>query len=239
MKKNLLILFTLFFYSHSSHAEIEFVDDLDGLTEQEKAWLLGDAPAPNATSNINGGQLSWLTLMPKTTTYHLHNKMTIDNKALHSGWLKFVQCHYNIDPISKVEVQYQALSVRKLHIDHYKNMRLAKLEPNTANRVILSGVEKGGEVCISGESKTLKPVEGLEDNLFKVRRGPYMRKFFDGFYPMQVTEELDWRATSLSFIESQPIADKGYQQKMAGKTLLTHYAFEGVLTTEYFFKVVQ
>ncbi len=40
-------------------AQIEFVDDLNGLTEQEKAWLEGDAPKPNSTDHINeGDQLS-------------------------------------------------------------------------------------------------------------------------------------------------------------------------------------
>lgn len=227
MKRFMLPL--LFVLPLNAYAQIEFVDNLDGLTEQEKAWLEGDAPMPNSTEQVNDGELTWLPFPLKTSGYHLHNQMTISPDSLETGWMGFVQCHYNIDPIAKVEVLYRQSSVQNLKVISFKNIYSAETKSHS---VVISQVAQGAEICISGESKTLREsADGWE-----VHRGPYMRKFFDGFYPMRVSEELDWSTTDLVFEASAPSFTTGYQQQLDHKHLKTSYYFEGVLMSQYLFK---
>ena len=73
--RNGLLTSVLLSLSAAAYAQIEFVDDLEGLTEQEIAWLEGDAPKPGSTEHINEGDLNWLSFPGKEGEYHLENQM--------------------------------------------------------------------------------------------------------------------------------------------------------------------
>lgn len=210
-------------------AQLEFVDDLQGLTEVEKAWLEGDGPIPDSTDHVNEGALKWLAFPAADNEYHLHNRMRINNGSLQDGWMSFEQCHYNIDPVGKIEIVYVPNSVRNLTVKSYTNIQQAVALQNS---VAITMASKGAQICISGESKTLRQHEGK----WIVRRGPYMRKFLDGYYPMQVTEQLDWSQTNLVFLTSSPKSTIGHKQVFIDQTLEARYRFEGSLMSEYQFK---
>ena len=159
--------------------------------------------------------------------------MIISNDSLKTGWIRFIQCHYNLDPISKVEVVYKPKSVKNLEIRHHTNMGMATAQEYS---VVLSNVRLGGEVCISGESNTLKK-SGAVDDRWIISRGPYMRKFFDGFYPIQLTEILDWSSTNLVFNDFGPKSATGQNRNINTNMLKVNYRFEGMLRSEYEFSL--
>ena len=214
-----------------SLAEIEISQDLSDLTEAERAWMEDDSELDAIT--INGGQLNWLTEDKTIGQYGLENSLTLSRSALKDGWVEFTQCHNNLDEIRKIEVQYNPENTRSLTLNSSEKIASVKID-NQNSSALLLGVDKLARVCISGESKSLeKTKEG-----YVLKRGPYMRKFLDGYYPMALKETLNWSKTSLTLQTNtmQSQLGQSYQYAIQAKTLTAEYWFEGRLSPRYQFK---
>lgn len=213
-----------------SAAEIEISQDLSDLTEAERAWLEDDSTLQAMTTN--SGQLNWLTQAQTAGQYGLENDLTLPVSALTDGWILFTQCHNNLDPIHKIEVQYNAQNTRNLTLASSQNIEAVQID-NQGRSAILFGVQKRGRVCISGESKSLEKV----GDGYLVKRGPYMRKFLDGYYPMSLKETINWSQTDLKLNKSnmQSKIGRSYDYSDKSKTLSAEYWFEGRLSTRYLF----
>jgi len=226
------IALTLSTLVNVSYAEIEISQDLSDLTDAERAWFDDDSELNAIT--VNGGELNWVTKDKTIGQYGLENNLTLSVSALTDGWVQFTQCHNNLDPIQKIEVQYNAQNTRGLTLKEAQNIDAVQIDNNTQAAVLL-GVKKQGRVCISGESKSLEKT----DSGYLVKRGPYMRKFLDGYYPMALKETLNWSQTNLKLnangIQSQ--TGQVYEYSDKAQTLSAEYWFEGRLSPRYEFSV--
>ena len=216
-------------------AEIEFTDDLTGLTEQEKAWLESDMIDDNF--HVNRGELTWVSPDKTQNQYRLENRIFLTPEAMKTGWVKFEQCHYQIDPINKIEVVYHTERSRNLKAIAFENIERVE---NQKASVVLIGVKKQAYVCIEGETLSFFPNQSLEksqtkDATWTLKRGPYMRKFLDGYFPLQVTEEIHWSDTELQLNSPQDTKQLGKQIHIEGQQLNATYHFEGRLTLNYHF----
>jgi hypothetical protein len=212
-------------------AEIEISESLEGLTEAEKAWLLDDSSLDVFT--VASEKLKWSSKASKDN-YWVKNSLTISKQSLTNGWIRFDQCHYQLDPVAKIEVSYHPEKTKSLKV--LSNNGINQVEV-VGSFVVLQGVKKGAQVCISGSSKTLTP----EGRRFSINRGPYMRKFLDGYFPMIVEESIQLEDdVSAKLISQTPnLENSSNNQNKKSKDisdLTFKYAFEGVLQAHYLFE---
>jgi hypothetical protein len=243
----LSILLTVPLLAYGSvQAEIEFSDDLSDLTPAERAWLEGDGPRPDIAAmqkntppqpgeddfptRFQNKQVKWLSPedVPQND-YYLVNHLILTPDSLAHGWVTFEQCHHQLDALAKIDIVYNSQTTRGLTITRESGIASAKA--GTA-QVTLSGIEKDAEICIEGQSRTLrKASEG-----WVLERGPYMRKFFNGYYPMHLKETLNWSQTDLTLSRPASGHSLGRHFEQTDQNLTAKYWFEGELRPVYQFK---
>lgn len=212
-----------------SHAEITFSEDLSDLTPAERAWMEDDSSLNSFA--VNEGSLTWLEPFAIKPHYTMENHLTILPSSLKDGWVAFRQCHHHLDAISSIEITYTPESTRNLKLLEFSGMENAELK---ASSVALHKVSSGAKVCVSGENLTLHSTTSG----WKLERGPYMRRFLHGYYPMHLQETLNWQQTDLQLQPSSVTNHKGRLSSLNTQhnQLTTDYWFEGVLRTHYEFK---
>ena len=210
-------------------SEIEISQSLEGLTPEEKAWFLDDSNLDAMA--VASENLIWSDKASKEN-YWLKNSLEINTQSLKTGWLEFSQCHYQLDPVPKIEVTYNPKHTRNLKILSYQDIDEATA---LKDAVVLMNVKRGAQVCIQGESQTLTPL----DNGFSVQRGPYMRKFLDGYYPMIVEESIKLNLLNARLIKQTPVKPEKTQKDSDGSLYHFNYAFEGQLRPYYEFLLVE
>ncbi|HHT00524.1 MAG TPA: hypothetical protein ENK73_06685 [Thiomicrospira sp.] len=220
------LITTLFTLPTAVVAEIEISQSLDGLTPEEKAWLLDDSNLD--AMMVASEDLVWSDKATKDS-YWLKNNLKINNQSIKTGWIEFSQCHFKLDAINKIEVAYQPDLTRNIKVLSYKGIEHIKVENSG---VVLNNVSSDAQICISGESKTLKTIK----NGFSIQRGPYMRKFLDGYYPMIVEESIEFdnlTARLTKHLPTNPLKRPDLNQA----TYDFSYSFEGQLRPYYQFSI--
>jgi len=209
-------------------SEIEISQSLEGLTPEEKAWFLDDSNLDAMA--VASENLIWSDKESKKN-YWLKNVLKINAQSLKTGWLEFSQCHYQLDPVPKIEVTYNPKHTRNLKVISHQDMDQATTRKDA---VVLMNVRRGAQVCIQGESQTLKSL----DNGFSLQRGPYMRKFLDGYYPMIVEESIELNQLKAELTKHTPIYPEAKKMKVQKSFYEFTYQFEGQLKPYYEFKTI-
>ena len=210
-------------------SEIEITQSLEGLTPEEKAWFLDDSNLDAMA--VASENLIWSDKANKES-YWLKNSLKINAQSLRTGWLEFSQCHYQLDPVPKIEVTYNPKHTRNLKILSYQDIEQAEA---LNDAVVLMNVKRGAQVCIQGESQTLT----LLDIGFSLQRGPYMRKFLDGYYPMIVEESIELNLLNARLIKQGPLNPKKPKKESESNLHYFNYAFEGQLKPYYEFLLIE
>ncbi|WP_173271889.1 hypothetical protein [Thiosulfatimonas sediminis] len=207
----------------------------EDLTPAEKAWLEDDS---NLNISVNEGQLTYVDPALTEGNYALENRLRILKDATQTQQIEFTQCHKNLDAINSIEIVYNPKTTTNL--DVLSSTNIANIEVG-ADKVALSKVQKGAQICIRGISTTLTYNPTLQ--VWELPRGPYMRKFLDGYYPMHLQEVLELGESNLAFVKLQikngpaiqPLKQIG--QNANGTTVTFDYYFEGRLQPTYQFGV--
>ena len=224
-----LLIGLVMFMPTAVNAEIEISESLEGLSPEEKAWLLDDSNLE--AFNVASEQLQWTDKASKQN-YWLENRLMIDAKSLNEGWIRFAQCHHQLDPVAKIEVAYHPENTRQLRVQSHQGIRKTEIENH---HVVLNKVSKGAQVCIEGESRTVKTTpQG-----FNIQRGPYMRKFLDGYYPMIVEETIEMSGFKAKLIEALPQNPKEQTYWFKNGVHYFAYHFEGQLKPLYRFQLLK
>jgi hypothetical protein len=198
--------------------------------EEEEAWFNSDQdPEEEALRNINEGDLVFLQKYPDKPVHHHINTLIINTESLKSGWIQLFQCHENMDSFPKAQVVYNPDKIKNLHIRSVQNIGKAWVEGPS---VQLENVKKGARLCVEADSFALHK---QKDGSYKLRNGPFMRKFLDGYFPMRVTMYVKLPKT-LKFASITPKQQAGFQIKQSSNGLHYDALFEGKLVTEILFK---
>jgi hypothetical protein len=130
-----------------------------------------------------------------------------------------------MDPFDRVEVVFDVERVRGLRVVAAHNIARAWVEGAS---VQLAEVDAGARLCLELESRALTREA---DGSYALRNGPYMRKFLDGYYPMQVTMEVRYPQDRLRFADIQPQPQRGFRVDATGADVAIEAWFEGRLRT--------
>lgn len=151
-----------------------------------------------ADDDIAGRELRFLPALPAQPIHYHHKRLTLTADSLVSGWADHQQCHYRLDPVAALEVVFKKEHVRKLAITRAEHIGRAWIEDSS---VQLQNVGPGAVLCIASESRVLK--HDVLTGRYTLNSGPYMRRYLDGYFPMQVTLIVDYPAT-LQLVDMQP-----------------------------------
>lgn len=218
LAKLLLSLLSLITIAHAEMSK-------DALEE----WFESDNFQPpslsTATDHINSGELAFLTDIPNKPFHHHENTVTLTPDSLQSGWIHLQQCHYNLDAVSKLQIAFKKGHVRNIVITDTQNIGKAWTEKDS---VQLENVKNNAKICLNSETLSLRT---QTDGTLTLNNGPYMRRFFDGYYPMQVTMTLKYPAETISLINVHPQAQPGFRIRKTPGSVTLNAVFEGELRT--------
>ncbi|MEY4014827.1 MAG: hypothetical protein RLZZ290_1691 [Pseudomonadota bacterium] len=155
------------------------------------------------------GEMKYFTERPDPNGYRYESNVFIDESSLRTGIVSLSTCHFQLDPIRKVVIAFNRNRLISLSVVSYKGMASVQ---NDGQHITLEGVERGAEICINLESKALDVTQEQE---WKLYAGPLMRRYLDGYLPMQADLRIFWPSGLLKLKDSSP-------QKRAGVVVESH-----------------
>ena len=198
--------------------------------EELERWFNSDTLDPPRYKEVNEGKLVFLADAPKPKLHHHHNSLKILPESLVNGWIRLEQCHHNIDKVDAAQILFKADRIRNIKITRSVNIKKAWVENAS---VQMENIGANATLCLSASTHSLLQ---NNDGSFTLKNGPYMRRYLDGYFPLRVTMDLDYRNTNLQLLEFKPAQQVGYHVKRDSDTLHIDALFEGKLSTEFHFK---
>jgi len=174
---------------------------------------------------VNEGSLHFLETAPTKPVHHHQNQIVIDRDSLDSGWVSLTQCHDHLDAVPLAQITFREGFIRNLKVDSAVRIEEAWIEGAS---VQLRNVEPGAKLCLSAQTRAFRDTG---NGYYNLTNGPYMRKFLDGYYPMQVTLEIRYPAELLNLIDVTPPAQPGFALDERPGFIRVDTLFEGELQT--------
>ena len=178
---------------------------------------------------VNEGELQFLTETPVKLPPVLENNLTITRQSLKDGWVDMIQCHKRIDSVAKAQVLYHPRRTRNIKILSFENIQRAWVEDNS---VQLDNIHKDASLCVQAQVKALY---SNFNGSYSMRNGPFLRKFLDGYYPMEVTMNVTFPERSLSFEAITPQEQQGFKVHYDRNKMKVDALFVGELEIEVYF----
>lgn len=177
-------------------------------------------------TEVNEGQLRFLTTAPAKAVHHHQNRIVISPDSLKTGWAALNQCHDHLDAVPLAQITFRDGYIRELRVTETRLIGQAWVEGAS---VQLRDVQHGARLCLAAETRALSH---NGDGYYKLSNGPYMRKFLDGYYPMRVSLELDYPANLLQLVDIAPANQSGFTLRQSPGRLSIDTLFEGELRIE-------
>jgi len=199
-----------------------------GAATDDDDWLDGfsDEPDPmELTAAVNEGELAFISADAAAGAHAHLNHVLITRESLEQGWVTLTQCHENIDPVPAAQILFKQGSVRKLEIASSHHIGRAWVDGHS---VQLEDIAKEARLCIHAESRALQQ---LDDGHYRLRNGPYMRRFLDGYYPMRVALNIDYPADEVRLVGQSPASQPGFSVDRREHGVAVNATFEGRLVT--------
>ncbi len=178
---------------------------------------------------VNEGELQFITPEPGKPVHWHQNKITISDTGLLDGWIELVQCHEHLDPISAIDIRFNAGKIRNLEILSSRNIETIRINGHI---VELAEVKADARFCLKADSLAL--IRTAPKTL-QLQNGPFMRQFLDGFYPMQVTMEVNWPSDKLTLSSYSPDPGESGNVEITENSINWTGFFEGRLFTLFAF----
>lgn len=199
--------------------------------ELERWFNSDDFEPPNPSKDVNEGTLFFLTTSPKDKLHHHHNSVTIMPRSLADGWVRIKQCHTNLDQVSAAQVVFDKDRVKDLEVLEYKNIGHAWVEGPT---VQMTDIAANARICLRAGTRALYT---NDDGSYRLRNGPFMRRFLDGYFPIRVSMDIVYKGTGLKLVSISPKQQKGFSIWQKQNRLGFDTIFEGRLLTEFNFEI--
>jgi hypothetical protein len=98
------------------------------------------------------------------------------------------------------------------------------------HRVELASVERGGHVCIALRSRAL---DATADGQWTLSAGPLMRRYLDGYLPMEATLHVRWPSGMLRVDGTDPQVQPGVQLQQSADGATLQVVFAGRLAAKW------
>ena len=187
-----------------------------GSTEQPDqdwpAWADAEESDRQRIAAVNEGELVFLHQPPMVPVHHHRSRIVITQQSLTDGWVLMEQCHERLSRVEEAQIVFNPGRTRALEVLSFRNMDAAFVESNT---IQLRGIGEASKVCARLETRALHDL-GLQ--IFELRNGPFMRRFLDGYYPLQLSLRIEYPPS----LELTDFTHSGQEQQQTA-ALLAQY----------------
>lgn len=204
-----------FTFAEDASAEAAFPDEED--------WPQMDLEARIAA--VSDGELRFVGPERAAETHRHVNRIRIGAESLREGWIELTQCHENLGAVRAAQILFGAERIRDLEVVSAQAIGGVWVEGPS---VQLTDIAPGAKLCIRAESRAMYV---LGDGRYRLRNGPYLRRFLDGYYPMHVVLDLSYPTDRLALVQHQPAAQPGFEVRAESGDGAVDAAFEGRLFT--------
>lgn len=171
------------------------------------------------------GELRFLAERPDPGAYHYTSQLTITPDSLSTGVASLQTCHRALDPNGRIVILFSRDRVQDIRITEFAGMADAQVD---GNMVELRDVQRGASICIDLRSRVL---DEISPGQWRLRAGPLMRRYLDGYLPMQAQLQVQWPADMLSLVSQEPVNQAGAQLQVRSDGATWDITFAGRLTT--------
>ena len=185
-----------------------------------------DDPVEPAVPQVGAGELAFLTSAPGGRVLHSDNRLTIGAHSLEDGWVALEQCYRGLDPVPDAEIEYAYKAMRGLRLLSWTGIGVARAH---ASSVELQEISEAVQLCVAAEVRIFSRGD---DGVYRLRNGPFHRRFLDGFFPMRVTLEVHFPADHLHLLSVSPAAQAGFRVERSSGRFDIDALFAGSLTIE-------
>jgi hypothetical protein len=169
------------------------------------------------------GQLRFLAVHPDPNAYHYTSRVKITAESLESGVVQLTTCHHQLDPIRKIVIAFNPNRLRDLQIRSANGMSGVEVK---GHHVVMTDVTRGANICIDLQSKAL---DRIDDTTYRLQAGPLMRRYFDGYLPMQARLKFEWPADRMALKQTNPAPQPGVRLVQDSDTVELDITFAGRL----------
>ena len=173
------------------------------------------------------GQLRFLAERPDPDAYRYDAVVQISPESLSTGVVGIQTCHRQLDPNQRVVVQFNPQRVQAIEITESTGIGSARVE---GMKVELAQVQRGASVCIALRSRAL---EQTAVGRWRLHAGPLMRRYLDGYLPMDAQLQLRWPAGLLEVQATQPAPQPGVRLSQHPEGAQLDLTFTGRMTATW------
>ena len=173
------------------------------------------------------GELRFLAQRPDPNAYAYDARVEIDADSLNTGVVTMHTCHRQLDPNRRVVVLFNRERVQRIDITEQSGMARAWVD---GHRVELADVARGGHVCIALRSRAL---DTTADGQWTLNAGPLMRRYLDGYLPMEATLQVRWPSGLLQVASTEPAEQPGVRLQQASDGATLQVVFAGRLAAKW------
>ena len=176
---------------------------------------------------VGQGEIRFLDMRLAPTSYRYDSVAWLDEQSLASGLVRLTTCHRQLDPNGRVVIRFNPERVRSIELESQRGIGSVQIE---AERVDMRDVTRGAEICLNLVSRALEPVG---EGRWRLHAGPLMRRYLDGYLPMQATLALRWQTGLLAVDRVDPAEQAGvrFMQNAQGAEL--DMVFAGTLRSTW------
>jgi hypothetical protein len=174
---------------------------------------------------VSDGELRFVSAERAFDSHRHVNRILIDAQSLDDGWIDLTQCHENLDAVRAAQIVFNAETIRDLEVVSAE--RIGRVWVEGAS-VQLAEIAPEATLCLRGRSRAFF---SLGEGRYRLRNGPYMRRFLDGYYPMQVVLDVSYPEDRIALVQHQPLAQPGFAVRAEAGHVAVDAAFEGRLFT--------
>lgn len=173
---------------------------------------------------VNSGELRLLQTPAADGELHTRTQLTLSADSLLHGWVDMRQCQNGLDAMQSSEIVYGYADMQALQVVSTRNIGAAAV---AGRSVQLRDVRAAAEVCVAARVKIL---HAQGDGRWRIRSGPYHRRFLDGYFPMRLSLEVRYPAGALDWRGVTPPAQPGLTVVHTPGRLAIDTRFTGRLT---------
>ena len=201
------------------------------LRKQWWCWALVWATPAMAALDLDDvareGELRFLAQRPDPNAYAYDARAEIDADSLRTGLVTMHTCHRQLDPNRRVVVLFNRERVQHIDITEQSGMARAWVD---GHRVELADVSRGGHVCIALRSRAL---DTTADGQWTLNAGPLMRRYLDGYLPMEATLKVSWPSGLLQVAGTEPAVQPGVRLQQGPDGAALQVVFAGRLSAKW------
>ena len=149
------------------------------------------------------GELRFLATHPEPGGYRYESRVRILAESFTTGIVELSTCHHQLDPIRKIVIAFNPNRLQDLSITSASGIGGLVVK---GHHVEMTEVSRGASICIELRSKAL---DRISQSTFRLQAGPLMRRYLDGYLPMQASLTFEWPEQMATLEQTHPRPQPG------------------------------